>query len=158
MPDSVTEADLARWEALAADTADVLDDYAIDLQHDVAMNDLRGLSRTAVPALVAEVRRLLDVKDGAYQERDQLVAALSKVFPASLERHPDTDIDWENDWRWIVFVDLPTGQATWHIHDSELSLFDHLKRDTRRKWDGHSTSEKYERLRAIPVQKEKTDG
>ena len=58
MPDRVTEADLARWEALAADTADVLDDYAIDLQHDVAMNDLRGLSRTAVPALVNEVRRL----------------------------------------------------------------------------------------------------
>ena len=73
MPDRVTEADLARWEALAADTADVLDDYAIDLQHDVAMNDLRGLSRTAVPALVDEVRRLRRIIDLIGQSQSDVV-------------------------------------------------------------------------------------
>jgi len=85
-------------------------------------------------------------KNDAYGERDQLVAALSKMFPASLERHPDEDTEWEDEWRWIVFIELPTGQATWHIHDSELPLFAHLPRETGRTWDGHTTPEKYDRL------------
>ena len=88
-------------------------------------------------------------KDAAYRERDQLVCALSKLFPSSLERHPDTDTTWENDWRWIVFINLPTGQATWHIHDSELGLFGHLQRCTGAKWDGHTTPQKYERIAAL---------
>lgn len=91
-------------------------------------------------------------KDGAYAERNQLVAGLSKCFPSSLERHPDDDQTWENDWRWIVFIDLPTGQASWHIHDSELPQFDHLLRDQGRKWDGHTNEEKYQRLAALPTQ------
>lgn len=89
-------------------------------------------------------------KDTAYSERDRLVVALSKVFPSHLCRHPDEDADWEDDWRWIVCVHLPTGQATWHIHDSERSWFAHLSvRDNH--WDGHSTEEKYSRLAALEV-------
>jgi hypothetical protein len=95
------------------------------------------------------IDRLSAQKDAAYGERDQLVCALSKLYPASLERHPDSDTAWDNDWRWIVFIDLPSGQATWHIHDSELSMFDHLERFAGRVWDGHTTPEKYERLRLI---------
>src|ERR1700676_4276282 len=57
-------------------------------------------------------RELEAQKDEAYRERDQLVAALSKLFPSSLERHPEEDATWDADWRWIVFFDLPTGQAT----------------------------------------------
>ena len=101
----------------------------------------------------AETRReAAKARDAAYAERDKLVCALSKLFPSSLERHPDTDTTWENDWRWIVFIDLPSGQATWHIHDSELGMFDHLPRFTGRKWDGHTTPEKYERLAALTRQ------
>jgi hypothetical protein len=48
-----------------------------------------------------------------------------------------------------VFIELSTGQATWHIHDSELVMFDHLPRFRGQKWDGHSTPEKYERLLAV---------
>lgn len=88
-------------------------------------------------------------KDAAYAERDQLVRALSKMFPAWLERHPDSDTQWEDGWRWIVFIHLPTGQATWHIPDRELHWFDHLERRDGCSWDGHSTQEKYERLAAI---------
>jgi hypothetical protein len=87
-------------------------------------------------------------KNAAYTERNALVAALSKMFPASLERHPAEE-EWEDDWRWIVFIDLPTGQATWHIHDSELPNFAHLPREAGRKWDGHPTAEKYARLAAL---------
>jgi hypothetical protein len=87
--------------------------------------------------------------DAVYLERNRLVAALSKLFPASLERHPDTDVAWDDDWRWIVFIDLPTGQASWHLHDSHLALFDHLPRLDGRTWDGHTTDEKYARLTAL---------
>lgn len=86
-------------------------------------------------------------KDQAYAERNRLVAALSKLFPASLEKHEGEN--WEDDWRWVVYIDLPTGQASWHIHDSELELFQHLERNMGRKWDGHSTEEKYKRLEQL---------
>lgn len=89
-------------------------------------------------------------RDAVYSERNQLVAALSKVFPSYLARHPD-DGEWDEDWRWIVFVKLPTGQASWHIHDSELERFAHLKEAEATFWDGHSTEEKYRRLEALPA-------
>lgn len=118
----------------------------------------------------AELAALKGHKDGAYAERDQLVCALSKLFPASLERHPDSDITWANDWRWVVFIDIPVTEPTvygdarnvlgpcyettvkqvsWHIHDSELGNFDHLLRLTGKVWDGHTTPEKYARLAAL---------
>lgn len=89
--------------------------------------------------------------DHVYTERDQLVAALSKLFPSFLARHPEQE-DWDHSWRWIVFVLLPTGQVSWHVHDSELPWFDHLeRRDGDKWWDGHPTQEKYERLAKLPV-------
>lgn len=110
---------------------------------------LPGAARAELAALRAEVGTLTDAKDNAYSERNQLVCALSKFYPASLERHPDEDTAWEDDWRWIVFIDLPTGQASWHIHDAEVYRFDHLERNTGRKWDGHTTFTKYERVAAL---------
>jgi hypothetical protein len=99
-------------------------------------------------AIQGEIESLTISKNNAYVERDALVCALSKLFPSTLERHPENE-EWENDWRWIVFVELPGGQATWHIHDSELAMFDHLHRNTGKIWDGHNTPEKYARLEAI---------
>jgi len=95
-------------------------------------------------------------KDGAYSERNRLVAALSKLLPSWLERHPDEDTEWEDDWRWIVFIDPPSGQMCWHIHDSELPLFKHLAPSDAGEWDGHTTDEKYERLAALAALGEKT--
>jgi hypothetical protein len=97
-----------------------------------------------------EKQDIIAAKDGAYAERNKLVALISKLFSASLERHPENE-EWEDDWRWIVFIDLPTGQVSWHIHDSELNMFDHLPRNAGRKWDGHTTDEKYERVRKMLV-------
>ena len=86
------------------------------------------------------------VKDGAYTERNRLVAYLCSLFPSSLERHPEDDKEWEDDWRWVVYVDLPHGQASWHLHDSHLPLFDHVKRLQGRKWDGTTTEQKYDQM------------
>lgn len=90
-------------------------------------------------------------KDEAYRERNMLVAVLSKVYPAHLLLHPDSDKTWDADWRHIICVHLPTGQATWHVHDSEWHLFIHLTWDRPAclGWDGHSTDEKYARVNRL---------
>ena len=95
---------------------------------------------------LAEARRQ---KDGAYSERNKLVSAMSKVFPSWLQDHDINDTAWEKDWRNIVFISLPTGQASWHLHDSELSMFTHLSRLCGNSWDGHTNEQKYERLAAL---------
>lgn len=95
------------------------------------------------------IAALRAAKDQAYSERNKLVAMISGMFPARLGRHDPADREWEDDWRWIVFIDLPTGQVSWHIHDLELSMFDHLERtDSLTEWDGHTTDEKYARCLA----------
>jgi len=87
--------------------------------------------------------------DGAYSERNKLVRFVSSVFPSWLERHPEDDENWDDEWRWIVFVDALAGQLSWHIHDDELDSFSHLEVRTPNdpSWDGHTTEEKYSRLR-----------
>lgn len=82
--------------------------------------------------------------DDVYAERDRLVSALSKLYPAHLRRHEGGV--WDDDWRNVVCIHLPSGQVSWHIPDRELELFAHLamKEDD---YDGHDTEEKYERLR-----------
>ena len=84
--------------------------------------------------------------DQAYWERNQLVCLLSKLFPSWLGKHPEVDIEWDDDWRNIVYITLPTGQCSWHIHDSELDGFTHLKAVLGNPWDGHTVMEKYERV------------
>jgi len=96
-----------------------------------------------------EVTILRAQKNAAYSERNQLVAALSKLFPSHLLIHPAADVTWEEGWRTIVCIHLPAGQAAWHFHDSERHLLSHLKDSDVPEcagWDGHTTEEKYQRL------------
>jgi len=102
---------------------------------------------TAKQTDVASLEQAIAAKDTAYAERDRLVAALSKCFPSHLVQHQGAD--WEDDWRNIVCIHLPTGHVTWHIHDSEVEWFSHLPTDGLHHWDGHTTAEKYERLAAL---------
>lgn len=81
-----------------------------------------------------------------YKERNQLVLLLTKIYPSHLSKHIGKD--WEDDWRNIVCVHTPKGQATWHIHDSELVLFKGLF-FCKDHWDGHTTNNKYKRLGKI---------
>jgi len=93
-----------------------------------------------------KIKILEEQKNNAYNERNRLVALLSKIFPSALGQHDPEDKELDQDWLNIVFITLPTGQCSWHIHDSELYLFSHLKLDKNIKWDGHSTDEKYKRI------------
>lgn len=94
--------------------------------------------------------RLKEQKDAAYDERDRCVAliafmALQLGYRVGLARHEGPD--WDDDWRNIVFIDLPTGQVSWHYHDSERHLFETLP-PYPGEWDGHTTPEKYARVNA----------
>jgi hypothetical protein len=100
-----------------------------------------------VQALSEALRQMRERKDGAYYERNCVVAALSKVFPAVMAT---TEIEgWDPEWRWCVYITLPTGQVSWHVHEDHTDLFAHLEVELESPWDGHDTPEKYRRLAAL---------
>lgn len=109
-----------------------------DFPHD----DCAGPGMLALDALTDMERR----KDEAYLERNQVVAALAKCFPSGTGK---TAIEgWDPEWHGCVYIDLPTGQVSWHFHDSQSYLFGDLP-PYQGKWDGHDTPEKYKRLAAL---------
>lgn len=87
-------------------------------------------------------------KDNAYLERNRCVALIARMaramgFRVSVTR---TAIEgWDEDWHNCVYIQLPTGQVSWHFHDSHMDLFGDLlfRPET---WDGHDTEEKYRRV------------
>jgi hypothetical protein len=93
----------------------------------------------------------------ALNERDRVLAMATKFaelindleaqtwFRCGIGRHPEEDKNWDREWMHIVYVDLPDGQVSWHIHDSELYLFAHLPPYVG-EYDGHTTELKYRRL------------
>lgn len=112
---------------------------------------VRDEARARASAAEAEAERLRGEKDDAYRERDRVVALLARMahvygWRAGLRRHePDPDPAWDEDWKNVVAIDLPTGQVTWHYHDSERHLFHSLPAYLA-PWDGHDTAEKYRRV------------
>lgn len=104
-----------------------------------ALRDKIGSS----PVRLGEMQVALD---GAYAERNKVVALLARLFPAGIRR---TEIEgWSDEWQNCVYIDLPTGQASWHYHSDEAHLFAALP-PYDKPYDGHSTAEKYERLAAL---------
>ena len=82
---------------------------------------------------LANTLELIKANDTNYDERYLLVfkavyLALAKGIKAGIR----SDID-EPEWP-VVYIDLPTGQVSWHMpqHISE--------------WDGHGIEEKYRRI------------
>lgn len=87
-------------------------------------------------------------KDLAYRERNKLVALLTRFFPSFLAKENDNYLNFYNI-HWIVYLETPKGQLSWHIPDIDLFLFDGVERRATYVWDGHSTEEKYERLLSL---------
>ena len=110
----------------------------------------------AVPIAYAEEpgRDYRKERDAAYTERNQLVAVLARLNLWSernswLADHRDEPgVAWDPEWRTVVFIDSLAGQLSWHLHDSDVPLFDGLPRGPNT-WDGHTTAEKYERVARI---------
>lgn len=84
------------------------------------------------------------MSDGVYRERAHLVAHLATIYPSTIGYHDPTEPDWA-----VVIVDTPSGQMSWHVAPDDMDLFRHVHRSEINTWDGHSTDEKYERLRRL---------
>lgn len=86
------------------------------------------------------------ILDRVYRERSQIIGALSKVFPAWLAPVDDPEPDFHS----AVYIQLPTGQVSWHIRDDERDeFFAHLELQEEYGWDGHDVVEKYRRLNSL---------
>lgn len=95
-----------------------------------------------------EMREMERRKDAAYEERNRVVALLARLVVACGGKAGTgrTAIEgWSPDWHGCVYIDLPTGQASWHFHDSHAWLFNTLPK-YEGWWDGHDTHEKYVRV------------
>ncbi|WP_326729007.1 hypothetical protein [Streptomyces phaeochromogenes] len=87
-------------------------------------------------------------RDGAYRERAHLVALLAAMTEdAVIAPAPDVD---EPGWQ-IVYLIIGSSQASWHISPLDGELFECVEHvpmeDPRARWDGHSTDDKYARIR-----------
>lgn len=92
------------------------------------------------------IERLTNKKDGAYDERMHLVAALARLFPSGIR---DTNISgWTPAWKGCVYIDLPTGQISYHYHTRHADLFAGLPA-YRQPWDGHDKATVHARLDAL---------
>jgi hypothetical protein len=92
-----------------------------------------------------ETAELRQQKDAVYTERDHLVALLASMamrygIRAGLRIDPKAEPEWQN----VVFLDLPTGQVSWHVHQREMGWFP--LPGYPNDWDGHDNADKYQRV------------
>lgn len=122
--------------------------------HEPSVKQLLESAVQQIQSKDAYIVSLIATRDNYISERDQLVAALTKIFPSHLTRHKDTPGEsWDPEWLNVACVHLPTGQATWHIHISETAWFAHLNGVELecKGYEGYTTPEKYQRLYRLPV-------
>lgn len=79
-----------------------------------------------------------------YTERARLVALLAASYPSALVHGADPQAP---GWP-VVYVELPTGQCSWHIAPGDIGLFDHVPTVPRHMWDGHDPAERDRRVSA----------
>lgn len=90
-----------------------------------------------------QIAQLTARKDGAYDDRMHLVAAMARLFPSGVR---DTVTPgWTPAWKGCVYIDLPTGQISYHYHTRHEALFAGLPA-YEKPWDGHDKGEVHARL------------
>lgn len=87
--------------------------------------------------------------DAVYDERDKLVYLLVCLASRQGWRVGVADAHdaatCEPEWRKVVYIDLPTGQVSWHVHESKMRWYC-VAPEYPDPWDRHTTEEKYARL------------
>lgn len=86
-------------------------------------------------------------KDAAYAERDKclvLMALMSQRLGLNVGMGIDPKAS-SDEWESVLFIDLPAGQVSWHIHESETHWF-YFVGAYDGIWDEHTTDEKYQRV------------
>jgi hypothetical protein len=82
-----------------------------------------------------------------YTERANLLAYLATQFPAAIAFNDPDEPDWA-----VLYLETPRGQMSWHLAPWDLGLFSghvHVMDSEEIVWDGHTTEEKYGRLRLL---------
>lgn len=106
---------------------------------------LRDVERRAVEAAQGQI-------DGAYTERNLLVAHLFRAFPLGIAWWADAP---DAPGYVIVYLESDEGQLSWHMKANEAQdlMPDWLRPEAKNagKWDGHTTTEKYARLARLPM-------
>lgn len=103
----------------------------------------------------AALRVAEEQRDKAYTERNRLLALLTTIFPSWGARDPfpswgARDPKNSSPWDNVVFLKLPTGQVSWHVHDAQvLEDFSHVRISGPHiePWDGHTDDEKWARVK-----------
>lgn len=132
---------LHRW-------AESLLDVPVDPAHGcvwVTKDEVRAVLDTVLDAERARPDALGEALDGAYRERNAVVASLirSNGWTSWMVPAPDAD-----GW-WIVYAKTPRGQVSWHVGKADLGLFGDTPAEYVEAWDHHTTDEKYARLAAL---------
>jgi len=107
-----------------------------------------------VRVLCEEAKQHKAQLNSVYAERDKLVALAYRLaqmlgYKAGIAEHKLSEGEkWNPEWHQVVFIDLPTGQVSWHIHSSEQDWFaqGNELRAYEKPWDEHTTEEKYRRV------------
>ena len=87
------------------------------------------------------------VPSEAYCDRNLAVQALATI---AMDMGINVGIKKDDEWP-ILYVDLPTGQVSWHIPASEImGEF----ADYKGEWDGHDVEEKRNRMKKFIVKEE----
>lgn len=134
---------MSQREAMAPEdkAVELVKDWSRDARPSTQILSIAEAIRNAV----AETK---EDKDRAYEERNRCVALIAKMaqwagWNAGITH---TEIDgWNPEWHGCVYIDLPTGQVSWHYHDSQAGFFSFLPTYDG-EWDGHETPEKYNRV------------
>ena len=82
---------------------------------------------------------MTDKLNQAYSERNCaviLAVKLALLQGLNAGKGKDGNTDWEDEWRNVVYIDLPNGkQVSWHIAPSEVHLLKDIP-EYKGKWDG----------------------
>lgn len=77
----------------------------------------------------------MDKLNEIYSERMIVVCMLAKMSGCNYGLGKDDNVDWEDEWRNVVYIDLPEGQVSWHIAPQDMHMFDDFPA-YQGKWDG----------------------
>lgn len=92
---------------------------------------------------IEKLRSALHGMRALVEQRHQVVAALANCFPSGVVVTSAS----EPDWYGYVYIELPTGQVSWHFDETQAHIFAHLP-PYQGEWDGHDKHETYRRLAA----------